>query len=221
MSRPAAERPTLAQRIDLAIDGFFARRNLTRPRATWLKKATSRPVVGFALTIGFIAVSIIDPYSGTMASASTIQSFDPYRAEAEQVWGSASTQKISFSRGGFNIVTGDEAAAMYVEAASLPSAGTAKAFAWQQLQAMGEGEDQYSCLVALWERESNWRTGALNRSSGAYGIPQALPGSKMASAGPDWLTNPETQIRWGLKYIESRYGSPCGALAHSDKYNWY
>ena len=110
---------------------------------------------------------------------------------------------------------------MYVEAASLPSAGTAKAFAWQMLQEMGEGEDQYSCLVALWERESNWRSNALNRSSGAYGIPQALPGSKMASAGPDWLTNPETQIRWGLKYISSRYGSPCGALAHSDKFNWY
>lgn len=221
MSRHAAERPSVSKRIDLAIDAFFARHNMQRPRATWLKRATSRPAIGFALTVGFVAVSIIDPYSGTMASASTIQSFDPYNADEEQIWGSSSTQKISFARGGFNIVTGDEAAAMYVEAASLPSAGTAKAFAWEILQSMGEGEDQYSCLVALWERESNWRTGALNRSSGAYGIPQALPGSKMASEGPDWLTNHETQIRWGIKYIKSRYGTPCGALAHSDKYNWY
>jgi hypothetical protein len=70
-------------------------------------------------------------------------------------------------------------------------------------------------------RESRWNHVAENPSSGAYGIPQALPGSKMASAGDDWATNPETQIRWGLGYIDARYGSPCAAWEHSEEKNWY
>jgi hypothetical protein len=70
-------------------------------------------------------------------------------------------------------------------------------------------------------RESGWRVDANNASSSAYGIPQALPGSKMSSAGADWATNPATQIRWGLGYIEDRYGSPCGAWGHSQSYGWY
>lgn len=76
----------------------------------------------------------------------------------------------------------------------------------------GWGADQFSALKQLWEDESNWRTNAENASSGAYGIPQAWPGSKMASAGSDWRTNPITQIRWGLKYIDDAYGSPINAL---------
>ncbi len=84
---------------------------------------------------------------------------------------------------------------------------------------MDEGE--YQCLHALWAKESGWNHFAQNRSSGAYGIPQALPGAKMASAGEDWATNPETQIRWGLGYIDARYGSPCAAWQHSQQKNWY
>ncbi len=86
---------------------------------------------------------------------------------------------------------------------------------------MGMGNDQYSCLVALWARESGWNVYAYNASSGAYGIPQSLPGDKMASAGADWATNPATQISWGLSYITSRYGTPCGAWAHSENNGWY
>jgi hypothetical protein len=82
------------------------------------------------------------------------------------------------------------------------------------------GDDQYACLDYLWTKESGWRVNAYN-PSGAYGIPQALPGSKMASVGADWQTNPATQITWGLQYIDSRYGSPCGAKAHSVLKNWY
>ncbi|QUW20004.1 transglycosylase SLT domain-containing protein [Agrococcus sp. Marseille-Q4369] len=85
----------------------------------------------------------------------------------------------------------------------------------------GWGEDQYSCLYSLWQKESNWNVYAQNRSSGAYGIPQSLPGSKMASAGADWQTNPVTQITWGLGYISGRYGTPCGAWAHSQRVGWY
>ncbi|MDO9398086.1 MAG: lytic transglycosylase domain-containing protein [Herbiconiux sp.] len=80
---------------------------------------------------------------------------------------------------------------------------------------------EYEALIALWSRESGWRVNALNKSSCAYGIPQSLPGSKMASAGADWLTNPATQIEWGLGYIAGRYGTPSAALAHSDANHWY
>ncbi|MCY7287980.1 MAG: G5 domain-containing protein, partial [Cryobacterium sp.] len=73
----------------------------------------------------------------------------------------------------------------------------------------------------LWNKESGWRVNAENSSSGAYGIPQALPGSKMATAGDDWQTNPATQIQWGLGYISGRYGTPCGAWAHSSDVGWY
>jgi hypothetical protein len=80
---------------------------------------------------------------------------------------------------------------------------------------------QFQCLANLWQRESNWKHTSHNRYSGAHGIPQALPGSKMATAGSDWRTNPKTQIRWGLSYIKGRYGSPCGAW-NSFKYKgWY
>lgn len=85
----------------------------------------------------------------------------------------------------------------------------------------GWGATQFSCLDRLWIRESKWSTHATNPSSGAYGIPQALPGSKMASAGPDWRTSAYTQIRWGLGYIRARYGSPCAAWGHSEGHGWY
>ena len=85
----------------------------------------------------------------------------------------------------------------------------------------GFGSDQFGCLDSLWTRESSWNPTPHNPSSGAHGIPQALPGSKMASAGADWATNPVTQISWGLGYIQDRYGSPCGAWGHSESYGWY
>jgi hypothetical protein len=89
------------------------------------------------------------------------------------------------------------------------------------LASYGWGEDQFGCLDSLWTRESGWNVYADNPSSSAYGIPQALPGSKMSSEGDDWATNPVTQIRWGLGYIQDRYGSPCGAWGHSQAQGFY
>lgn len=105
--------------------------------------------------------------------------------------------------------------------AGTPEPGSAKAYAAQQVANKGWGTDQYDCLVALWQKESGWNHYALNKSSGAYGIPQSLPGSKMASAGADWETNYETQINWGLGYISGRYGTPCAAWGHSQSTGWY
>lgn len=104
--------------------------------------------------------------------------------------------------------------------AATPDAGSAQAVALQLVTARGWGTDQYNCLVSLWNKESGWRVNAYN-PSGAYGIPQALPGSKMATAGADWQTNPATQITWGLNYIAGVYGTPCGAWGHSQANNWY
>lgn len=100
------------------------------------------------------------------------------------------------------------------------ASGTAQQIAAGMVSARGWGGDQFSCLVSLWNKESGWRTNAAN-SSGAYGIPQALPGSKMASAGPNWQSDAATQISWGLSYIASVYGNPCSAWAHSQATNWY
>ena len=104
--------------------------------------------------------------------------------------------------------------------AAQPS-GSPQQVAQQMLGQFGWSGSQFSCLQPLWERESGWDVTAENPSSGAYGIPQALSGSLMASAGPDWQTNAATQIRWGLTYIQGRYGSPCGAWAHEEADGWY
>jgi hypothetical protein len=95
-----------------------------------------------------------------------------------------------------------------------------QAAARRLLEKRGWG-DQFSCLDSLWSGESNWDHRATNPSSGAYGIPQSLPAAKMASAGSDWRTNPVTQIRWGLDYIESTYGSPCAAESFKQGNGWY
>ena len=101
-----------------------------------------------------------------------------------------------------------------------PDPGTAQSIAFGLLSSYGFASSQWGCLDDLWERESGWVYNAEN-ASGAYGIPQALPGDKMASAGPDWQTDAATQIRWGLSYIQSLYGSPCGAWAHEEADGWY
>ncbi|MFT3876244.1 MAG: hypothetical protein QM708_07485 [Propioniciclava sp.] len=85
----------------------------------------------------------------------------------------------------------------------------------------GWGEDQFSCYDNIIMRESLWITTADNPTSSAYGIPQALPGKKMASEGADWKTNPATQIKWGLKYVKERFGTPCGAWSFKKAHGWY
>jgi hypothetical protein len=109
------------------------------------------------------------------------------------------------------------------QAAPVPvtPSGSAQQIALGMLGSYGWSSGQFSCLVSLWNEESGWNVTASNPSSGAYGIPQALPGSKMASAGADWQTSAATQIRWGLGYIKADYGSPCGAWSHEEADGWY
>ncbi|MFI8994935.1 transglycosylase SLT domain-containing protein [Streptomyces sp. NPDC053542] len=103
-------------------------------------------------------------------------------------------------------------------AAEAPAgAAQAQAAAHQQIP----DARQFQCFSNIVERESGWNPQATNASSGAYGLVQALPGSKMASAGADWKTNPATQVKWGLNYMNERYGSPCGAWSFWQSHNWY
>jgi len=109
------------------------------------------------------------------------------------------------------------------KSASAPAAptGSPQQIAAAMLGSFGWSSGEFGCLQSLWNAESGWNPSASNPISGAYGIPQALPGSKMASAGPDWQTNPATQIKWGLGYIKQVYGSPCAAWSHEQSTGWY
>jgi hypothetical protein len=108
------------------------------------------------------------------------------------------------------------------KAGAAPAAsGSPQQIAEAMLASFGWSSSQFSCLDPLWAHESGWSTTAYNSGSGAYGIPQALPGSRMASAGPDWQTDAATQIRWGLEYVEDTYGSPCAAWDHEQATGWY
>lgn len=110
----------------------------------------------------------------------------------------------------------EEAAAQLAAAQADP-----RAVAAPMVAAHGWGADQFSCLDKLWTKESGWSWSADNPTSSAYGIPQSLPGSKMASHGADWQTDPRVQIAWGLDYIAASYGTPCRAWSHSQSVNWY
>jgi len=105
--------------------------------------------------------------------------------------------------------------------ASCASYSGNKRIACSLLPTFGFSTSQMPALEKLWAHESGWNHKARNRSSGAYGIPQALPGSKMGKFGADWRTNPATQIKWGLSYIKGRYGTPTGAWAHFRSHGWY
>ena len=99
--------------------------------------------------------------------------------------------------------------------------GSNRALGYQLMVEFGFPSDQWPYLDALWTRESGWNQLAENPTSGAYGIPQSLPATKMGVVGADWRTNPETQIRWGLAYIGARYGSAQKAWQHSQQFGWY
>ncbi|QLD11320.1 lytic transglycosylase domain-containing protein [Microbacterium oleivorans] len=138
------------------------------------------------------------------------------QAEAEAA---AAAQRQSAPRSSSSAAPAPTASAVASTGDNSP--GAAQQAASNMLGDFGWGQDQFSCLVSLWNKESGWNYQAYNSGSGAFGIPQALPGSKMASAGGDWQSSAVTQVRWGLGYISGRYGSPCGAWDHSQSVGWY
>ncbi len=189
-----------------------------------VRRAWTLPVFSFIATLSFVMVSVIDPTSGAAAEVETYAPAD--RAPVQQFAADSDATAV-VETASYEIIAPPEPepepepARGFAPPAGTPDPGTAQAIAADMVAARGWGPGEFDCLVALWNKESGWNVYAMNRSSGAYGIPQSLPGDKMASAGADWQTNPATQITWGLGYIQGRYGSPCGAWAHSQRVGWY
>jgi hypothetical protein len=139
----------------------------------------------------------------------------PKLASPAQVAGASSSTAADASAGG-----GSSGGVVYVTSTP-PDPGTAQSIAYNMMASFGfSPQTFFGCLVDIWNRESGWVYDAEN-PSGAYGIPQALPGSKMASAGADWQTDPATQIKWGLGYIKDIYGDPCKAWAFEEANGYY
>ncbi|MEU3374162.1 transglycosylase SLT domain-containing protein [Streptomyces sp. NPDC006711] len=123
-------------------------------------------------------------------------------------------RKKSIAAAGATVLAAAGVAMAAVPAQAAPSSAQAIA---QKMMPAG----QFQCFSKIVNHESGWNPSATNSSSGAYGLVQALPGSKMASAGADWKSNPATQIKWGLNYMNERYGSPCGAWNFWQQNSWY
>ena len=134
---------------------------------------------------------------------------------------SGSSQADAVSSCSIEAVSGQSSAGSSDSDGVRATPARAKAIARRKMKAYGWGDDQWDCLSRMWEKESGWQWNAENPDSGAYGIPQSLPASKMASAGVDWKTNAATQIAWGLDYIRTRYKTPCGAWAMWNTQGWY
>jgi hypothetical protein len=189
-------------------------------------KQTATVVFAFAASVGFLAVNVVDPYSGATASAGFAAAGDRFGGERVQAVQVGGDYVVEVAQERYIVEEKPEpvpaaAAGGWAPPAISPDPGSAQAYAATAVAARGWPSSEFDCLVALWSKESGWRVNAYNASSGAYGIPQALPGSKMATAGADWETNAATQIEWGLGYVQARYGTPCGAWAHSQDVGWY
>lgn len=184
-----------------------------------VRTAWSLQLFATFVTFAFLAVSLAPPTNLSPAYATA-----PSQSREGQTFAVDGEYINASARDAFTISEPAPAPVVLVisaPAAGVPDPGSAQAIAYSILQSMGLGDGEYSCLVALWDRESHWNVYAFNPSSGAYGIPQALPGEKMASVGSDWQTSASTQVTWGLSYISGRYGTPCGAWAHSEERGWY
>ncbi|MER2135269.1 MAG: hypothetical protein ABS910_11390 [Arthrobacter sp.] len=153
----------------------------------------------------------------TEAQAAAAREAEAAAAAAEQ----AAAERAAAEKAAAEQAAAEEAARVAAASVPVDDPAGAKAYAASVLGSHGWEASQMTCLDTLWNKESEWLTSATNASSGAYGIPQALPGTKLATAGGDWQTNYRTQINWGLSYIESRYGSPCSALNFHYANNWY
>jgi len=212
-----------------------APRRRPEQHARWSRRQGVLSVfAGFAVVaFGVAAVGPLGASLATRANAETTPPATIYsltRADAQTLDTQAHAAQPALQRDTYSVkvipqsvpAQTSSSAAMMAQVASFvaPSPGSAQAIAYQLVKARGWDDSQFQCLVALWNRESGWRVNAAN-PSGAYGIPQALPSSKMGAYGSDWATNPATQIKWGLSYISGSYGTPCGAWGHSNSYGWY
>jgi hypothetical protein len=234
-------------RSDATGTGSFGARSARKKRGLLRRTGIAVPVAGLALLLVVVvwgAAKVMDPQgtgasnlfqtidglgnSGSVtlleqerqtliemtAAAKTLSvAAKPTMTDPEQILEEQNSNTASSSQttGGTGVAT--------LAAPANPTA--AQATAQAMLASFGFASSQWSCLYSLWERESGWNVYAENAASGAYGIPQALPGYKMESAGSDWQTNAATQITWGLGYIKQVYGTPCAAWQNEVDRGYY
>jgi hypothetical protein len=248
-ARAAKQRTATAQRSASATSGVRA--GGVSSVNTFARKRATVPMFSFVGVFLFVGGSLFNPLQADVAQAAVDTPVLVKTPAPQQYTAHGTYAELAADRDGYGVTvpapkvvkpvvdedeaesdsedTADAAATesepvsaanTLAATAATPDPGSAQAIALELVTARGWGTDQYNCLVSLWNKESGWRVNAYN-PSGAYGIPQALPGSKMATAGADWQTNPATQITWGLNYIAGVYGTPCGAWGHSQANNWY
>jgi len=186
-------------------------RKFTLSRSRLRSRTTTRFTI--ALSAPAFALAAIAASGGMSASAAAQPAGPAHTVSAPRTAGTARTTE------------GNSAALLTTQAtaAARHRLGRKREIAWKMMSHRFGWRPKYQFRYVnwLWDRESSWNVYASNPYSGAYGIPQAVPGSKMASAGPHWRTSARTQIRWGLRYIRSRYGKPSRAWAHERAYGWY
>ena len=183
------------------------------------RRRTVLSALAVLVCAGIALVSVTDPYAGATAASFYRQPVLAKQRAVQRFAIDGGYVLVAVRRDRFTteVVTGGAAG---VPGGPVAPASTAQAYAAGIVASHGWAGSEFGCLVNLWNRESGWNAHAAN-PSGAYGIPQALPGSKMGAAGGDWQNDYKVQIRWGVGYIAGRYGSPCGAWAHSQAVGSY
>jgi hypothetical protein len=226
--------------------GSFGARSARKKRGLFRRTGVALPAAGLALLLvavvwgaakvmhpqGTGAISLFQSIDG-LGNSGSVALLEQERQTLIAMTAAAKTLSVAskptmtdpeqiMAQNTTSSTSGDTTGGVGVATLAAPADPTAaQATAKGMLSSFGFGQDQWSCLYSLWERESTWNVYAENASSGAYGIPQSLPGDKMASAGADWQTDAATQIRWGLGYIKSIYGTPCGAWQNEVNLGYY
>ena len=192
--------------------GSRARPGVPRLRLTLSSTISSSPKSGKLVAVIASSALAVAALIAVMAAPSALAG-SPARSSAVTATGSA---------GSFRFLRQVRVATALAPAVSSPPSQQApQQIARTMLRSFGWTWRQFKYLNLLWEAESSWNVSAENPSTGAYGIPQAVPGSKMSAVGPDWQTDAATQIRWGLSYISAAYGSPRSAWEHEVSCGWY
>jgi hypothetical protein len=176
-------------------------------------------VLAVLATAGMLLVTVADPYAGATAAPFYREPVLAKPATVQRFTIDGGIVLVAVKRDRFTTeIVGSDG--MPTPSGPVAPASTAQAYAAGVVAQHGWSASEFGCLVSLWNRESGWNAHAAN-PSGAYGIPQALPGSKMGVGGGDWQNDYRVQIRWGVGYIAARYGSPCGAWSHSEAVGSY
>jgi len=190
---------------------------LTLALLKWAVLSENKAIIGLVVIVAVLIAGIwavewrdrgtsATPVKPIKASAKALKKPTPQAKAPVKVKAKAKVKYISRSRS---------------RAFTAPQTGSNRSIGRKMAAAHGWTGVQWDCLNNLWQKESGWSTRSSNSSGTAWGIPQALPGSKMKSAGSDWRTNPATQIKWGIGYIDNRYGTACKAWGHWQSHNWY